>query len=307
MRRIFDFLSAIFSPSISIPVFDIGHRFVFWDCVVHVGKCSARKSVENSTHPRNYYKCNVLDCPAKKYMEKIVEEDGSIKYNTIYKGQHCHDPPSVTEIPIIESQESFKRIVQTKMQIKKEEKIRTRLMVELNNNVNAREDGYRWRKYGEKPLKSSSVSRSYYKCSDCTVKKQVELSVEKTLVIYEGVHTHSPADIPKDVTEKRNKKIKVECGNENSLSEFQPIQTCFEPVAPSNTSLLELCNVATFAKSSMFHPPDILEPNFMPCSNIYPYYQVPPLVDNEIEEDYITDKTVQTLLFLKSFPNVKNK
>ena len=74
-----------------------------------------RKKVKGSSHPRNYYKCNVQDCPARKYMEKIVSEDGTVQYNTIYKGQHCHEPPSVTEIPRIETQESFKRIVQAKM------------------------------------------------------------------------------------------------------------------------------------------------------------------------------------------------
>eukprot|EP01018_Ginkgo_biloba_P004662 Gb_26412 [translate_table: standard] len=57
------------------------------------------------------------------------------------------------------------------------------------------EDGYRWRKYGEKAMKNSSVPRSYYKCSDkkCNVKKRVERRPSESeilVVTYEGIHNH---------------------------------------------------------------------------------------------------------------------
>eukprot|EP01018_Ginkgo_biloba_P004668 Gb_40257 [translate_table: standard] len=57
------------------------------------------------------------------------------------------------------------------------------------------EDGYRWRKYGEKAMKNSSVPRSYYKCSDkkCIVKKRVERKPSESdvlVVTYEGIHNH---------------------------------------------------------------------------------------------------------------------
>lgn len=56
-------------------------------------------------------------------------------------------------------------------------------------------DGYRWRKYGQKTIKSSPHPRSYYRCtsSKCTAKKQVERSSEDPrllLVTYEGIHLH---------------------------------------------------------------------------------------------------------------------
>ncbi|GMH23073.1 hypothetical protein Nepgr_024916 [Nepenthes gracilis] len=57
------------------------------------------------------------------------------------------------------------------------------------------DDGYKWRKYGQKSIKNSPNPRSYYKCTNpkCGAKKQVERSVEdpETLLItYEGLHLH---------------------------------------------------------------------------------------------------------------------
>lgn len=67
------------------------------------------------------------------------------------------------------------------------------------SEVDHLEDGYRWRKYGQKAVKNSPFPRSYYRCTNttCGVKKRVERSSEDpTLVVttYEGQHTHvSPA------------------------------------------------------------------------------------------------------------------
>ncbi|KAH0932135.1 hypothetical protein HID58_009252 [Brassica napus] len=57
------------------------------------------------------------------------------------------------------------------------------------------EDGYNWRKYGQKLVKGSEYPRSYYKCTNpnCQVKKKVERSREGhiTEIIYKGAHNHS--------------------------------------------------------------------------------------------------------------------
>ncbi|KAF8414338.1 hypothetical protein HHK36_002339 [Tetracentron sinense] len=57
------------------------------------------------------------------------------------------------------------------------------------------EDGYNWRKYGQKQVKGSEYPRSYYKCTNpnCQVKKKVERSHEGhiTEIIYKGAHNHS--------------------------------------------------------------------------------------------------------------------
>ncbi|KAJ8542779.1 hypothetical protein K7X08_005302 [Anisodus acutangulus] len=56
------------------------------------------------------------------------------------------------------------------------------------------EDGYNWRKYGQKQVKGSEYPRSYYKCThpNCPVKKKVERSPEGhiTEIIYKGAHNH---------------------------------------------------------------------------------------------------------------------
>ncbi|WOL06936.1 hypothetical protein Cni_G15671 [Canna indica] len=57
------------------------------------------------------------------------------------------------------------------------------------------DDGYKWRKYGQKSIKNSPNPRSYYRCTNprCNAKKQVERSQEdpETLIVtYEGLHFH---------------------------------------------------------------------------------------------------------------------
>lgn len=69
-----------------------------------------------------------------------------------------------------------------------------------NNNVtsagggNSSDDGYTWRKYGQKHVKGSEYPRSYYKCTHpkCTMKKKVERSPDGqiTEIVYKGAHNH---------------------------------------------------------------------------------------------------------------------
>lgn len=63
------------------------------------------------------------------------------------------------------------------------------------SEVDHLEDGYRWRKYGQKAVKNSPFPRSYYRCtnSKCMVKKRVERSSDDPTVVittYEGQHCH---------------------------------------------------------------------------------------------------------------------
>ncbi|ESQ44721.1 hypothetical protein EUTSA_v10003250mg [Eutrema salsugineum] len=77
------------------------------------------------------------------------------------------------------------------------------------------DDGYKWRKYGQKSIKNSPNPRSYYKCTNpiCNAKKQVERSIDEPntyIITYEGFHLHFtyPFFIPKR-THRPNKKPKI--------------------------------------------------------------------------------------------------
>lgn len=56
------------------------------------------------------------------------------------------------------------------------------------------EDGFRWRKYGQKFVRGSQFPRSYFKCSyaGCSARKHVERSAfgAQLAITYEGVHNH---------------------------------------------------------------------------------------------------------------------
>ncbi|KAK1277082.1 putative WRKY transcription factor 48 [Acorus gramineus] len=70
------------------------------------------------------------------------------------------------------------------------------------SEVDHLEDGYRWRKYGQKAVKNSPFPRSYYRCTSamCGVKKRVERSSDDPTVVvttYEGQHTHPSPVVPR--------------------------------------------------------------------------------------------------------------
>ncbi|XP_021655065.2 WRKY transcription factor 71 [Hevea brasiliensis] len=79
---------------------------------------------------------------------------------------------------------------------KKEKRQReSRFAFLTKSEIDHLEDGYRWRKYGQKAVKNSSYPRSYYRCTSqkCTVKKRVERSFQDPSIVittYEGKHNH---------------------------------------------------------------------------------------------------------------------
>ncbi|XVF60015.1 hypothetical protein PTKIN_Ptkin08bG0008400 [Pterospermum kingtungense] len=86
---------------------------------------------------------------------------------------------------------------------KKEKNIRKpRYAFQTRSQVDILDDGYRWRKYGQKAVKNNKFPRSYYRCTHqgCNVKKQVQrLTKDESVVVttYEGMHTH-PIEKPTD-------------------------------------------------------------------------------------------------------------
>ncbi|XP_006355755.1 probable WRKY transcription factor 48 isoform X2 [Solanum tuberosum] len=102
---------------------------------------------------------------------------------------------SSTELPAHEDhQHKYKK--QLKPNKKKQKgKKEPRFAFMTKSEVDHLDDGFRWRKYGQKAVKNSPFPRSYYRCttSSCGVKKRVERSIQDTSIVvttYEGVHTH---------------------------------------------------------------------------------------------------------------------
>ncbi|MCH82883.1 putative WRKY transcription factor 2-like, partial [Trifolium medium] len=73
-----------------------------------------------------------------------------------------------------------------------------RVVVQVESEVDILDDGYRWRKYGQKVVKGNPNPRSYYKCTTvgCTVRKHVERAshnLKYIITTYEGKHNHDVA------------------------------------------------------------------------------------------------------------------
>ncbi|EEF32386.1 probable WRKY transcription factor 4 [Ricinus communis] len=83
------------------------------------------------------------------------------------------------------------------------------------------DDGYNWRKYGQKPIKGSEYPRSYYKCThlNCPVKKKVERSSDGqiTEIIYKGLHSHEQPQ-----PNKRAKDSSDQNGSTSSQAKPEP-------------------------------------------------------------------------------------
>ncbi|KAE8723902.1 putative WRKY transcription factor 24 [Hibiscus syriacus] len=70
-----------------------------------------------------------------------------------------------------------------------------RYAFQTRSQVDILDDGYRWRKYGQKAVNNNKFPRSYYRCTHqgCNVKKQVQrLTTDEGIVetTYEGMHSH---------------------------------------------------------------------------------------------------------------------
>lgn len=69
-------------------------------------------------------------------------------------------------------------------------------------------DGYNWRKYGQKQVKSSEGSRSYYRCtfSDCSAKKIECCDISNRLIetVYRSHHNHDPPQKLNSIRENKS-------------------------------------------------------------------------------------------------------
>ncbi|KAK4755615.1 hypothetical protein SAY87_009372 [Trapa incisa] len=96
--------------------------------------------------------------------------------------------------------EKTKKLLKPKKNQKKQKEPRFAFVTK--SEVDHLDDGYRWRKYGQKAVKNSPYPRSYYRCTTagCGVKKRVERSSDDPATVvttYEGQHTHLTPATPR--------------------------------------------------------------------------------------------------------------
>ncbi|GAV86845.1 WRKY domain-containing protein [Cephalotus follicularis] len=93
-----------------------------------------------------------------------------------------------------------------------------RVVVQTMSEVDILDDGYRWRKYGQKVVRGNPNPRSYYKCTNagCPVRKHVERAShdpKAVITTYEGKHNH---DVPTARINNHETTVPV-AGNEPPL------------------------------------------------------------------------------------------
>ncbi|KAF7825473.1 putative WRKY transcription factor 33 isoform X2 [Senna tora] len=119
-----------------------------------------------------------------------------------------------------------------------------RVVVQTTSEIDILDDGYRWRKYGQKVVKGNPNPRSYYKCtaSGCTVRKHIERAahdMKAVITTYEGKHNH-------DVPAARGSGSYNAAGNSlnNNNTNSKPVTAPIRPSAVTGYS-----NASSFANS----------------------------------------------------------
>ncbi|CAI0438892.1 unnamed protein product [Linum tenue] len=163
-----------------------------------------QKQVKGSEYPRSYYKCTNPSCQVKKKIERSL--DGQIteiiyknahnhpKPNQVRRGAQLESSPTADDNPDIDegNGRNCVKIERGSLVVKNAE---PRVVVQIESEVDILDDGYRWRKYGQKVVKGNPNPRSYYKCTSlgCSVRKHVERAshnLKYVITTYEGKHNH---------------------------------------------------------------------------------------------------------------------
>ncbi|XP_059281654.1 probable WRKY transcription factor 27 [Lycium ferocissimum] len=123
------------------------------------------------------------------------------------------------------------------------------------------DDTWAWRKYGQKPIKTSSFPRNYYRCSTskgCRAKKHIEKSAEAEnlfVVVYSGEHNHPPPTKGSCLSGRSNRDTKSKLPKginivpkalkfNSSSSNFSQQHSSDSPIS-SKTPTLEIENACT--------------------------------------------------------------
>ncbi|KAL9264401.1 putative WRKY transcription factor 13, partial [Drosera capensis] len=131
------------------------------------------------------------------WRQEIKEDTGGSKTRSScgaidHDGRGDHKVPSHGRDHVGVSPVKMKKVVKARRKMRE-----PRFCFKTMSDIDILDDGYKWRKYGQKVVKNTQHPRSYYRCTQdsCRVKKRVErLADDPRMVIttYEGRHAHSP-------------------------------------------------------------------------------------------------------------------
>ncbi|KAI0519302.1 hypothetical protein KFK09_006744 [Dendrobium nobile] len=139
-------------------------------------------SFQTSTRPESLQASSYL--PSSMGLVTTSEKHAQGEHQQLWSYNHPTESNS-TVIPLSAQQNNHDESVH----------ITTIMAAQALNDQKGVEDGYNWRKYGQKQVKGSENPRSYYKCTypNCPSKKKVEKTLEGqiTEIIYKGKHSHA--------------------------------------------------------------------------------------------------------------------
>nr|GMD04393.1 probable WRKY transcription factor 71 [Ipomoea batatas] len=155
------------------------------------------------------------------------------------------------------------------------------------SEVDHLEDGYRWRKYGQKAVKNSPYPRSYYRCTSqkCPVKKRVERSYQDPSIVittYEGQHNHH---IPTNLRGTIAGMLPPSLLTPSPLLGGPPPQIAFPPellaqMTPPHHLFAAHANPFAGAGAGAFHPQNLaqlqLPPDFGLLQDMVPFFKQEP-------------------------------
>lgn len=193
--------------------------------------------------------------PSSKIPSQIVNTPNSSSISSSSTEAAANDDQQTTKTvddqqPEDHQDKNKKQLKPKKKKQKREREPRFAFMTK--SEVDHLDDGFRWRKYGQKAVKNSPFPRSYYRCTTatCGVKKRVERSSEDPSIVvttYEGTHTH-----PCPITPRGNIGILPETTSYGDSSLFFPQFHYQQQSTYFQTPTLPIRFTSTAIDSSLF-------------------------------------------------------
>jgi hypothetical protein len=167
-----------------------------------------QKFAKASPYPTCYYKCAHAGCPVKRQVSRGPNQE----LQNVYKGAHNHARPTVAEAEVFTGAELREVVASRCVFTAEAPDPNAKLVVRVNPPEDGNDDpadplsdGLRWRKYGQKIVRSSTIVKAYYRCyvKECPARKLVqsanrtdgeEMVPEPVVIHYEGCHSHPASE-----------------------------------------------------------------------------------------------------------------